>query len=95
MSILYYISLLIILCLIVSGICLLVFTKSNYVGFGGESSNYKCTPKGCIKSKGGEFYNENNCKKACKSWVKENKKCQLVEGSRWNGYSLKSTCDKN
>jgi hypothetical protein len=81
--------------LLIGGICLLMFTKSDYMGFGLEMNSYKCTPKGCIKSKGGEFYDENNCKKSCKSWVKENDECQLVEGSRWNGYSLKSTCEKN
>lgn len=95
MSILHCIILLTIIGLIVTGFCLLFFTKSNYVGFGNGMTNYKCTPKGCIQSEGGEFYDENNCKKACKSWVKDKKKCQLVEGSRWNGYSLKSTCEKN
>jgi len=96
MSILHYIFLLIIIGLIVSGICLLLFTKSNYEGFG--NYGYKCTPTGCIKSDGGEFYgnsSETDCKNVCKSWVKENNKCQLVVGSRWNSYSLKSTCEKN
>ncbi len=95
MNILHCIFLLTIIVLIVSGFCLLFFTKSNYTGFGNGMTNYKCTPKGCIQSEGGEFYDENKCKKACKSWVKYNKKCQLVKGSRWNGYSLKSTCEKN
>ncbi len=60
MNILHCIFLLTIIVLIVSGFCLLFFTKSNYTGFGNGMTNYKCTPKGCIQSEGGEFYDENS-----------------------------------